>query len=59
MSRPSARAPASALPPEMARFSAEHVMNGRAATVMFRNKPPARVVQNTTNRGEGLFGTSW
>eukprot|EP00961_Rhodomonas_salina_P009499 128801-Rhodomonas_salina.1 len=28
---------------------------GREHTVMFRNKPPTRAVQNTTNRGGGLI----
>eukprot|EP00961_Rhodomonas_salina_P081172 1091604-Rhodomonas_salina.3 len=32
---------------------------GQSITVMFRNKPPTRVVQNTSNRGGGAYlGTS-
>eukprot|EP00961_Rhodomonas_salina_P044833 601963-Rhodomonas_salina.1 len=31
---------------------------GYGGTVMFRNKPPTYVVQNTTNKGGAYFGTS-
>eukprot|EP00961_Rhodomonas_salina_P038665 519537-Rhodomonas_salina.2 len=33
----------------------ESARGRKSTTVMFRNKPPTRMVQNTTNSGRGLF----